>query len=262
MDIQFGLAGDEAVEWRFLLADYIAVWGDSSRTAILKQKVQPHRILLTGSPRHDVLINKDKLDIIAERKQLGIPASNVVILLASTYHFNSTNHADVKVLHLMHSAISNAVTKIPGMTLIVKPHPHEDVRETRRYFSKSSNIVFVDKNMDIKNLIGLSDAFVSYGSTATIDALIAGILTVCPIFPGWVFSSDVFKESGATLVPETSEEIEGIFKEIADGTHTRWKNDLESGRQRFIKNFVFMPDGQASARIAEIAFRMARTKDQ
>lgn len=257
IDIQFGLAGDEAVEWRFLLADYVAVWGDSSKNAILNQKVNRDRILLTGSPRHDILINANKLNIQVERRRMGIPEANSVILLASTYHFNSTNHADVKVLFLMHKAISNAAATIPGITLIVKPHPHEDVRETRKHFSTSVNIIFADKDLDIKNFIKISDAFVSYGSTTTIDALIAGTLTICPIFPGWVFSSDVFKDSGATLVPETEEEVYSIFEGIANGTFKSWKADLEENRQRFLKNFVFEPNGQASLRIAEIVTRIS-----
>lgn len=252
MDIQFGLAGDEAVEWRFLLADYAAVWGDSSKEAMLKQKVHPDRIRLIGSPRYDLLINNDNGYLCEERKQLGIPESNAVILLASTYHFKSTNHADINILHSMQSAISNAAAKTPGITLIVKPHPHEDVRETRKIFRNSSNIIIAQKNLDIKNLIRICDAFISFGSTATIDALIAGKFTICPIFEGWLFSSDIFKESGATFVPETSAKIDSIFKAIANGTYLRMMEDLESARQNFINKYVYKPDGHASSRIAAL----------
>jgi hypothetical protein len=252
MDVQFGLAGDEAVEWRFLLANYAAVWGDSSKDALLKQRVQSERIRVTGSPRHDLLINKDKDILYRERKKLGIPETNAVILLASTYHFKSTNHVDVRILHSMQLAISNAALKRPGITLIVKPHPHEDVLETRKLFSKSDNIVFVDKNIEINILIGLCDAFISYGSTATIDALVAGKFTVTPIFPGWLFSSDIFKQSGATLVPETSEEIDDIFESITNGTYRKIKETLEFSRQKFINKYLFKPDGHASSRIANL----------
>ncbi|NQV76101.1 MAG: CDP-glycerol glycerophosphotransferase family protein [Bacteroidetes bacterium] len=256
IDIQFGLAGDEAVEWRFLLADYAAVWGDSTKEAVLKQKVKPDRIILTGSPRHDLLINKDKGDLYAERKLLGIPESNAVILLASTYHFKNTNHADVHILHSMQIAISNAAANTPGITLIVKPHPHEDVRETRKIFKKSINIVFAEQNSDIKKLIRLCDAFVSYGSTATIDALVAGKFIICPIFEGWLFSSDIFKDSGAALVPETSEEIDCIFESIANGTYLKTKENLELARKNFINKYVYKPDGNASSRIAALISKM------
>jgi hypothetical protein len=256
MDIQFGLAGDEAVEWRFLLANYVSVWGESTKQAMLKQKVELDRIILTGSPRHDLLINKKKDDLHIERLMLGIPEANAVILLASTYNFKSTTHVDVNILHSMQSAISNAAVKTQGITLIVKPHPHEDVRETRQFFSKSDNIIFADKDFDIKKLISLCDAFVSYGSTATIDALIAGKFTICPIFPGWLFSSDIFRESGATLVPETSGEIDNIFESIANGTYLKTKENLEVARQKFINKYVHKPDGNASSRIAAIISEM------
>jgi hypothetical protein len=252
IDVQSGLAGDEAVEWRFLLANFAAVWGDSSKDVLLKQRVRPERIKVTGSPRHDLLINKDKEILSAERKKLGIPETNLVILLASTYHFKSTNHVDVRILHSMQLAISNAAVKRPEITLIVKPHPHEDVLETRRIFSKSDNILFVDKNIEINCLISLCDAFISYGSTATIDALVAGKFTVTPIFPGWLFSSDIFKESGATFVPETSEEIDYIFEAFTNGTYLKIKESLEFSRQVFINKYLFKPDGHASSRIATL----------
>jgi hypothetical protein len=260
IDIQFGLAGEEAVEWRFLLANYAAVWGDSSKEALLKQKVRRDRIKVTGSPRHDLLINKNLGNLYAERKQLGIPESSAIILLASTYHFKSTNHVDINILHSMQSAISSAVAKTPGITLIVKPHPHENVRETRKIFGNCSNVIFVNKNSDIKSYITLCDAFISYGSTSTIDALIAGKFTICPIFPGWLFSSDIFKESGAVFVPETGEEIEKILLAISNGTYLAIKQDLESARQIFLNKYVYKPDGNASSRIAALISGMIRFK--
>jgi hypothetical protein len=105
-------------------------------------------------------------------------------------------------------------------------------------------------------LTKICDAFISFGSTATIDALIADKLTICPIFPGWVFS-DLFKNCGATLVPESDEEIISIFRMIANGSYHNIKARLEPARQDFLKRCVYRTDGMATARVEALALKLA-----
>lgn len=254
LEIQFGLAGDEAVEWRFSKADKIAVWGESSQDAMLKQSVNKDKIVLTGSPRHDILFSKqfDNLNL----KLPQIPANHKIILLASTYNFKDKNHADISVLKSMQLSIGNAVTNIDNIFLLIKPHPHEDVNETISFYPKSSKIYFLNKDEDIKRFIPLCDAFISYGSTATIDALIAGKLTVCPIFDGWSFSSDIFKNSGATLNPRNDLELFEIFKTISSGSHDVYLNKISNFRKLFLQHYIYRIDSKSSERIVDLSLKM------
>ena len=45
----------------------------------------------------------------------------------------------------------------------------------------TQNIIFASKSDDIRDLINVCDVFVSLGTTATVDAMIAKKLIICPI---------------------------------------------------------------------------------
>lgn len=261
MDIQFGLVGDEAVEWRFFAADCVAVWGAASKEALLKQGVPESKILLTGSPRHDALLHPVESKIMDSRRKLNLVAGRKVILLASTYTDSThTEYSSPETLREMKCAVFEAAEKIPEITLVVKPHPHEDVRETQALAGGAKNIVFADKTSDIRDLIAICDAFISFGSTATIDALIANRLSICPIFPGWPFSEE-FRRSGAMLVPETFDQIKAVFLEIAKGGQACETGILKSARQSYLTRIAYKADGQATIRIGELARIMAGIKN-
>lgn len=257
LGVQFGLAGEEGVEWRFFSADKIAVWGDTSKEAMLKQKVPEDRIVITGSPRHDDLFYMTDRDVEEKKARLGIAQDHPVIVLASTYHAKALDkYSNPKILRSMQRSIFEAADKAKKLCLIVKPHPFENARNTRVLAGRCRNILFVSPKSDIRDLVKICDAFISFGSTTTIDALIADKLTICPIFPGWTFS-DIFKHGGATLVPESGEEIANIFKMVANGSYRGIKAKLAPARQAFLGRYTYRMDGMAADRIEALALRMA-----
>lgn len=258
MDVQFGLTGDEGVEWRFFSADCVAVWGGSSKAALVKQKVPEEKILITGSPRHDSLVRPSQSTIASTRACLGLTDGRPVILLASTY--TDSTHAEYsrpEILRAMKRAIFDAAERNLEIILVVKPHPHENVKETRALAGDSKNIIFADRESDIRDLIVMSDAFVSFGSTATIDALIADKISICPIFPGWPFSES-FRDSGAVLVPESSKQVEKIFEDIARRIDLNLPSSLKVAREKYLNDVVYKADGLASERIRNHLVKMLR----
>jgi hypothetical protein len=246
LEIQFGLAGDEAVEWKFSLANLIAVWGESSRQTIAKQLGSDEKLVITGSPRHDFLKNCNLTNTFR-----NLTGNKKIILLASTYHFKETNHVDISILKSMQLAISEAARINSNIFLIIKPHPHENVDETKDLFKSNSNSLFLDKNSDIRLAILNCDAFISYGSTSTIDAMIADKLVICPVFPGWDFSSDIFKNSGATLNPNNKIELFEIFNNINNDTFLEQYKNIFKKSRIFLKNYVYKSDGNGSKRIID-----------
>jgi hypothetical protein len=257
LDVQFGLTGDEAIEWRFFVSDRVAVWGDSSKKFLMKHGVPDDRIHVTGSPRHDSLVNPPASALASFQSEFGQIGSKKIVVLASTY--SDTSHGqytDPNILREMKLAIFRAADSCSGVLLVVKPHPHENVDETRQLCGNYQNVVFAKKESDIRTVIAASDVFLSFGSTATIDALIAGKLTVCPIFTGWPFS-DVFRDSGVVLVPESASEITELFKKIEVDDLRQEKDALGSARSKYLEEITFQSDGLASARIEKLIFEMA-----
>lgn len=256
MDVQFGLTGDEGVEWRFFAANRVAVWGGSSKAALLKQRVPEEKILITGSPRHDSLVRPLQSTIALTRGGLGLTDGRPVILLASTYTDSThTGYSRPEILRAMKRAIFDAAGKNPEIILVVKPHPVENAEETRALTGEAKNIIFADRESDIRNLIVMCDAFISFGSTATIDALIADKLSICPIFPGWPFSES-FRSSGAVLVPESSKQLEKIFADISRGIDLMQSSGLRVARKKYLEYVVYKADGLASERIRNHLMKM------
>jgi len=260
LDVQFGLAGDEAIEWRFFAASRVAVWGESSKRFLVKHGVAEEKIHVTGSPRHDTLVNPPDEVFDSFRTTFNQTEMRKIVVLASTY--TDTAHADFTdpdILREMKLAIFRAADCSPGLLLIVKPHPHENVDETRVLCGNCQNVVFAEQTSDIRAVISVCDAFISFGSTATIDALIAGKLAVCPIFPGWPFS-DVFRDSGAVLVPQSAVEVMTLFKKLEKGNLLEQKAALGGARSEYLQEISHQLDGLASARIEKLVLEMAGTE--
>ena len=153
-------------------------------------------------------------------------------------------------------AVFAAADQTPQIFLIVKPHPVENVRKTRALLGKSQNIIFAEPQSDIRELTTICDAFVSFGSTATIDALIAGKLTICPIFPGWVFS-DLFKEQWGNTGSGIRRGDDKLIQDDCEWLLSHDKRRLEPARQAFLKRWVYRTDGMAAARVEALALKLA-----
>ena len=257
LEVQFGLTGNEGIEWQFFSADKVAVWGEDAKETMLKHGVPDEKIIITGSPRHDSLTNVSDAEVKLMRAKLGVPDASKLVLLASTYRLNSYDaYSNAELLRSMKRAVFEAADKSSGICLVVKPHPVENVRETRSIAGKNKNIIFVSQKSDIRELSRICDAFVSFGSTATLDALILGKLVICPVFPGWIWSN-LFTYTGATLEPNSFHEVLEAFRLVDNDMHEGVKAKLEIARQKVLSNWVYRADCMATKRIAELALNMA-----
>ena len=251
LDVQFGLAGKEAVEWRFLYSNYVAAWGQLSKEAILEQGISSDRVIITGSPRHDYQFEISSQEMIRQRRNLGVPDNAKLFVLASTYRLKTHDKfSDPEILIGMKNAVFDAFRNTPNAFLIVKPHPVENESENKELIRGSKNIVQVSRDSDIRELIKICDNFISFGSTATLDALIANKLTICPIFPDWVFSN-FYKESNSVIIPTNATEMKATVKDIASGLGEKLRPH-DDDRIEFLEKHIFMLDGNSALRIEKV----------
>lgn len=258
LELQYGSCEENSYEWKFLLAEHIAVWGEQSRQNLLKQGVPDSQMTTIGTPRHDYVANIDQLSLKKIKSKLRITNSSAVVLFASSYQqkeYESFSHPDL--IGSMKKAIFNAANKAPGLLLVVKPHPLEDVDETRGFLASEENIVFAPPTADIRDLIAVCDVFIGLGTTATIDAMVAEKLIICPVFGDWIWS-DWLARSNAVLVPRSESEIAEIFASILDGRGAELKSNLQSNQDSYIANMLYKSDGSSSKRIAYLAMKLAR----
>jgi len=238
VEVQFGACGPEAIEWRFFAADRAAVWGPQSRDVLVSHNVPAERVIVTGSPRHDTLFGVTGAEMRGFRDRFRVPAGNLAVVFGSTSSMKAYNNApDAAILRDMKQAIFAATASLPTLTLIVKPHPLEEVNETRALASDATNIAFAERTEDIRTLTRTCDAFVSFGSTSTLDAMILGKPTICPAFPGWRWS-DLFVNSGAVAVPQTAHEIGAALRELAEDGGASILARHARARDRFLSEWV------------------------
>lgn len=259
LEVQFGLYTKSSVEWQFDVADKVAVWGERTHSLFREFGIPEERIVITGSPRFDGLVNVNRAQIAAIRSRLGIPDGRHMVLFASQYLLS--NYSEFSDFPRAQRAVKRAIFKVAdrleGLSLVVKPHPIENVRETKKIADGCRNIVFVDRSEDIRELIKACDVFITLGSTATMDALVARKLVIFPAFPGLVWWDDVYLKSKVAHVVSSEYDLARSLQAIVNGQRERFLDELEPARQRFLKEWVHQADGQAANRIAALAMQLA-----
>jgi len=257
LEVQFAPTGKDGVEWQFLSATCVATWCESTRQGLLEHGVLAERISITGSPRHDSLVNVKADEVIKTRARLGIPDGYAMVLCASTYQTKEYNSlSDPELLVSMKRAVFKAAGQLDRLCLVVKPHPLENVEETKLLIGSERNIILVSPKDDIRELTKACDAFLGFGSAATVDAMIVNKLIICPVFPGWVWS-DMFVKSDAVLLPNSDEEVLSSLRSIVDGSVDKLKSELEPARLVFLQKWTDKIDGRSSERAAMLAMEIA-----
>jgi hypothetical protein len=260
-EIQFGPNGPEGVEWQFNLANKIATWGYETKISLLNHNIKPELIELTGSPRHDLMYNTSVDEYNKMRKALNILEGDFLILFASTYQQKEYDTlTDPNLLMTMKKAVFKAASECNRIKLIVKPHPLENIAETKILIGNYKNVFLVNKNLDIRDLIKSCDIFVGFGSTSTIDAIIANKITICPAFSGWVWN-DMFVKSKATIVPTTYQELLDVFKKVTNNECYKIHQELSIHRNAFLEKITYKPDGRAVDRIIKISLEICKFKN-
>lgn len=248
-DVQFGLTGNEAIEWHFFKSDKVAAWGDISETVFREKGISKNKIVKYGSPRHDIFYNIIPKTVKNLKLQLGINLNNKVILLASTFlepvHDKYTSE---EVLKDMKKSFYRSINNQKNVTTIIKTHPHEKLKNTMKLIPKNSSIIYADKDIDIRYLIMVCDIFVSFGSTATIDALIAKKPAICPAFKGWPFC-EVFEKTQAVFTPKTSLELIGLIDKLIK-SEKNVTSEMFSCREKFISEVTSNVKGDAACKIS------------
>ena len=256
LEVQFGLIGPEGIEWQFFVADVVAVWGEDAKATMISHGIPENKIIITGTPRNDCLTKATEGEIKSARQKLGIPEGNTIILLASAYQLKSYDkYSNPNLLSAMKKAVFEAVNNSNNISLIVKPHPSEDENETKSFANSKKNIIFVSRDDDIRELTKICDCFISFGSTATVDALILGKFVICPVFPGWVWS-DLFKNTGAVYTPSSAKEVLETFELISTGKYVKVMAQLETARKEIVQQWIYRNDGHGAERVAKLGLSL------
>jgi len=253
-EIQFGLTGPEGIEWRFFNSDRVAVWGEQAKKHLISHGIPSSKISVTGSARHDLLVYQ------ARKKNDGVKHNlrkNITrILFASTYtDIAHSKYCPPEKIVEMKKAVINSVINNNQFYLTIKPHPKENEADLKKIVGVyGNNISIAEKHKDIRNLILECDAFVSFGSTASLDALLAGKKTGSLVFPGWSFSNELLGQTPITML-DTVEKVNSFIRTTIMGT----KINYDSKESNQIKQMCIF-DGKATKRISKDIIDLLQVK--
>ena len=182
--VQYGSAGENCVNWAFLLAQRAAVFGKTSRRLLLEQGVSPERIAVTGNPRFDDLCRDIPGTRLRVRSQLGLSSLRRIVLFTSQVNLGGIFDGAYGTLsdaqyHWLLDTVYQAAVRIPDAVLIVKLHPDEDDAPHRNRIkalgSQAQGVVLCRGGIEISELIKAADVVVTYNSTTGMEALIADV---------------------------------------------------------------------------------------
>lgn len=239
LEVQLAKFGQESIQLSFSIADKIFVWGESSKNIYHFHGIEKERLIISGSPRHEIFKDNDEEKIKIFKLKNNIEEHKKILLIASTTQQKEyDNISSPDLLLNMQKSIFSKFSCLKKFHLVIKPHPLEDISKTFHFFKNQSNITLINCSEDIAPLISICDVFLSFGSTSTFDALVADKLIICPEFDDWQWSKWI-TESNATLNPSSDSDIDKLISNLDEIDINILKEEFSKSRSNFLKNIIY-----------------------
>lgn len=263
IEVQFGFAGVNGVEWQFFTADKLAVRSNKWYEALLEHGIQSDKMVITGSPIYDDYMSDGSYSIEQIHERYNIPRNHKIAVFASVWaHTSDEEWATCGKMKSAKRTVFEAASRVNNLTLIVKPHPCENVIETKQLARGFNNILFVEAQDNIDYLAKACDVFIAFGSITIQLALIARKPVIYPFFPDllwWSEADDIYLQNNAVIKVSSIDEFVSRLREVVDGSVMQTLDKLEPFRKQFLEDWLYKIDGHASTRIANLAMQMVNS---
>jgi UDP-N-acetylglucosamine 2-epimerase len=218
-----------------------AVFGELAKELLTQRGSYPeNRIVVTGSPKFDALVKTARrFDRTAIRRSIGVSDDDRVLVLATRW----TAVAPV------FEELVTSVSRIEGLTLLVKPHQAEGSRSYRDVLERRHSLEtrIVPETANLLELLFASDGLITVDSFASSEALVLGRPVIVLNLPG---NLDSLVERGVALGVRKGESTEGTLRALLEDDGVR--RELETKRGQYIRDFAFGADGRATERIVRL----------
>lgn len=161
--VQQGIGNVKAVEWRFFSADAVAAMGETSRAMLENHGVPAERITLTGHPGFDRLVQR-------QPAKSSAPRGMTLLFTSQPFYVGAFQSEESR--REMIRAIFRAAGAAGNIRVVVKPHPSDDERELRELARGFDHVEFVDRTIDVADLIAGCDVLATFFSNTALQALI------------------------------------------------------------------------------------------
>jgi hypothetical protein len=235
-----------------LICQKIDVYGNIQKKYLIEQqKIDVNRILVTGSPRHDIFFKKERKKISRSEK----------ILLLTPLPINEYAPHTIDLYIKYEKLIKNyyeIVKKMTNVKTIVKLHPsqEENNEDIKKLFKEIDPMIPIYQITPIMELIDMCDALVNINpesydtSTIIMESLIRDKPTMTIFLDDQYHDMEFVKEK-ATLVLSEKSDLEKNLNDILFNEEIR--NNLIQNARQHLKNYL-SNHGTASENLAHIMF--------
>lgn len=196
------------------------------------------RVVVTGNARLDDLaadcaaLRPSRNSI---RLELGVTTEQPLAVLAAKF---------AEIRGVLPDLVS-AVAGLPGMRLVIKPHPAETADDYRAAIAGAPNVSVAGAGADLARLLVASDAVVTMNSTVAIDGLVLGVPALVIGLPN---NLTPFVEAGAMLGADGPEPIRERLRSLLYDRDSR--QAVVAAGAAFAHRYELGSDGQAASRAA------------
>lgn len=248
-------------------ADYVAVTGEHYRRMLVNAGVTPAKILTTGHPRHDQLVQHGARWKTRERTQIyqsiGAPTEKRLLLLGAppVAHIKAGTRAGhitpAQMNAYLHEVVAQLLSLDDEFHLVIKVHPRDE-SEALPYLQGHVEAFTVVRRYEIARLIAISELLICQGSTIVFDAHILGTPALTFDFyqtPGY----DMWAKAGGVCHVTRPDDLLPAVRRVLEDPSTRQK--MEAERRAFLQEYVRC-DGRAAERIVRILWQITGNQSE
>lgn len=238
-------------------ADRMAVIGEADKQQYLALGVAEDRLVVTGCPQYDTL---------AAAESRPSDADDEIVLFGRSHSYvgvKSRHGLDAAAWRgLLAELYTVVLTRFPGVTLVVKPHPAEPYLETDRLYSdaaadtQATRVRVVSTEADNQALIRRAQGVISFSPSVFLETRILG--RACIGFDHLCRRSslldDIAQSGGTWLSCDPLESAQELAKALDRGVP--WPKSPGPLSEEFVRRYLHRLDGRSAERIADQALEM------
>ena len=217
-----------------------AVFGNLARQLLIERgKYPPERIVITGSPKFDALVEAGHhFNKLETRRRLGLSEDAPMVVVASRFVALGSAFAE----------LVRAAGDIDDLWLLVKPHQAERSDPYERIGAREGapRLRVVPPGENLLELLFASDGLITVDSFASSEALVLGRPVLAVNLPS---NLSALVERGVAVGVRRGEPMEPQLRRLLFDRELG--QELEVQRKKYIEDFAFGADGSSTARIVE-----------
>ncbi len=241
-------------------ATKVCVWSELVKQEIVKSGGIPEKIVVTGSPAHDIIYYKytyfGQKTINSIHKLLNIEKDKKIILFISQ-PLAKEGICSFEEQKRLTELVIETCTKFEGYFLVIKLHPRE-IAEDYGYINShplhDKFRLITDKEADLYDLIYSSRLVLTQSSTTGRDVVLfeKDLINIKLFTKAQI---DYAEHGVALTVCDEGRLFETVEKALGDNNT---QEELRRNRGRFIAEFFPEFDGKATDRVTELIFQMLK----